>query len=711
MCDIPVPELKGPGALVVTHASLVSTGTERAALEFAKASFLEKGRSRPDLVRQVLEKVARDGIVGGVHAALTRLGRPVAPGYACSGIVAAMHGVDFDCVVGVPVACAGAGYATHAEVNFIPRNLMVPIPRRQGGEHVSFEEACFATVGAIALHAVRLARPELSDRAVVIGLGLIGLVAVQILRAHGCRVLGVDPNPGRCRLATTLGADEAVAPPDAIGVCERWTGGIGADLVLIAAATGSSAPAVQAAELARDRARIVAVGAVGLDLPRREYYHKELSVIVSRSYGPGRYDPEYEEKGRDYPLAYVRWTERENMRAFLDLLADGRVNVEPLITHRVSVDSAVDAYRLLDDPATVATVITYPATMTSESLKTDRITRVRAGERTPAPARFAVSVIGSGNFATQVLLPALRATRAARRTVVTATGLSGHSTATKHGFDAAATDAGVVFADPATDAVLIATRHNLHAGLVIAALQADKAVFVEKPLCLTPEELEGIVAARRAAIAAGRRPFVMIGFNRRFAPLAAAAREHMKPHGGPVNSIYRINAGRLPKATWVSDPEEGGGRIIGEVCHFLDLCAWFAASRIASVFGVLSGRGKDDVMITARLDNGAIATVAYMIDGDKGFSKERIELFGNGRTAIIDDFRKAILTGAGPRRKLGGLLARQNKGHAAEITAFTTAAASGDVEPVPFADAVNVTRATFAVLNSIGTGQTVHVVE
>ena len=381
--DVPPPRLAGPGVLVQTAVSLVSAGTERAALEFAKGSLVGKARARPDLVKQVLEKVRRDGLVRTVSVALARLDRPVAPGYATAGtVIAVAPGVD-DVHVGDRVACAGATYATHAEINYVPKNLVVPVPRRRTGDDVGFDEAAFTTTGAIALHGVRLGAPEIGHRAVVIGLGVIGLLATQILRAHGCRVFGIDLDSTRCDLARTLGADEAMTPMGAEAVVSRWSGGLGADLVVVAAATSGSDPAVMAAEIACHRGRIVAVGATGLDLPRRTLYQKELSLVVSRSYGPGRYDPDYEERGHDYPRAYVRWTERENMRTFLDLVAEGRVDVRPLVSHRYDIERAAEAYDTLERGGALGILIDYgtaaAATAATPSPGLVAPTRVRGG--------------------------------------------------------------------------------------------------------------------------------------------------------------------------------------------------------------------------------------------------------------------------------------------------------------------------------------------
>ena len=702
--DVPPPRLAGPGVLVQTAVSLISAGTERAAMEFAKSSLVDKARSRPDLVKQLIDRVRRDGLIRTTTLALARLDRPVAPGYATAGIVLAVApGVD-DICPGDRVACAGATYATHAEINYVPRNLVVPVPRRRTGEHVGFDEAAFTTVGAIALHAVRLGAPEVGERVAVIGLGVIGLLAAQILRAHGCRVFGIDLDPARCDLACMLGADAATGPPGSEAAVSRWSGGSGADLVVVAAAASSSDPARLAAELARDKGRIVAVGATGLDLPRRTLYQKELSLVVSRSYGPGRYDPDYEERGHDYPRAYVRWTERENMRTFLDLVAEGRVDVRPLVSRRYAIERGAEAYEALELGDTLGILIDYdpapatgvPATGAAEAIA------VPPAARAPAAGRPRVSVVGAGAFARGVLLPSLTRSGAALRTVVTATGLSARSAATTFGFETGSTAVETIWRDVDCDAVVVATRHDSHAQLVIDALESGKAVFVEKPLCISDDELDRIVHVVATLRAAGQAPFVMVGFNRRFAPAVEAVRVAMA--GTPVSIVYRVNAGRLPPQSWIARQEEGGGRIVGEVCHFVDLCACLAASPVIEVCATRSVAGPDDVMVSLRMANGSMATVAYLIDGDRTAPKERVELCGGGRSATIEDFRRARVSGVGRPVRHGGMVARQDKGHAAEMAAFVSAVASGAASPVSFESIVNTTRATFAIVRSLESG-------
>ncbi len=708
LLDVPPPQLRGLGVLVETVASVISPGTERTSIEFGRSSLVGKARSRPDLVRQVIEKTRRDGIVESTRVAFGRLDRPSGPGYACSGTVRAVAGGLSEFRVGDHVACAGGGYATHAQVNYVPKNLAVLIPRRANGELIGFDEAAFATLGAIALHGTRLALPQLGDRAVVIGLGVIGLLAAQILRAHGCRVLGIDLDMQRCEVAARLGVDEVATPSEARACCDAWSRGAGADLVLITAASEGSAPAVLATELARDRGRIVAVGATGLDLPRRTCYLKELSVVVSRSYGPGRYDPNFEERGQDYPAAFVRWTERENMRAFLDLVARGTVDVRSLISYRFSIDEAEAAYRLLNTSDALGIVLEYPD-LAHRPTQASQV-RLRQPE---APlglqGKAVLSFVGAGTFARDVLLPAVKKCPDVHlRTVITASGLSARSAGDKFGFELCSTSENDAWHDSASNAVVIATRHDLHASYVARALRAGKAVFVEKPLALNEADLSLVEAAHADSRAAQGAPFVFVGFNRRFAPLAAQVRAHFTHVNGPINVLYRINAGRLPAGSWQAG-DEGGGRILGEVCHFVDLCAFLSRSTVREVTATRSSSCDDDVMVVLRMDNGSIATIAYMAEGDRALPKERLEVFGGGKAAVIDDFRTGWISTDGRRRRLGGFLGLQDKGHRLEMTAFVTAVQRRGESPIPFEESVNVTRATFAILKSLELGTPVSV--
>ena len=710
LADVPPPAVCPNGILVQTACSLISPGTERAGMAFSQKNLLSKARGRPDLVRQVLDKARRDGFVEAARAALARLERPLPLGYASAGrvIAAGPEAAEFN--VGDLVACAGAGYACHAEVNYIPRNLAVPVPRTPSGETLSAEEAAFATLGAVALHAVRLSRAGVGDRAVVVGLGLVGLLTGQILRSLSAAVWGVDPHPGRCRLAKELGFLDAVPPEGAKGRLLAATEGPGADVVLIAAAGADNSPIQLAGEIARDRGQIVVVGDTGLEIPRRDFYRKELSVIVSRSYGPGRYDPNFEERGQDYPPGYVRWTERENMRAFLDLVAQGRVRVQPLITERIPIGEAERAYeRLLAASDSLGIILTYPEVSVGTEAPAAPVRIASApGRPAPRPGAVGVSVLGAGAFAASVLLPILRALPEAHcRGIVTASGHTARWAADRFGFRFSASDPEAVGEDPDPHAVIVAPRHDLHASLVRRGLEAGKAVFVEKPLCLTEEELGGIVEAYNDQDAGGGVPLVMVGFNRRFSPLVQELCAFFGSLGLGAGVSIRVNAGPLPPDSWVLDPVAGGGRILSEVCHFVDLAAHLADSPPVTVFAQGAGGDAGSVAITLRHASGAVSIIGYFCGGDRSFAKERIEVFGGGGVAVVDDFRRAVLMQGGRRRRLGGLGLRQQKGHREEVRAFLRAVQAGQPSPVPFGEAVTATRVTFAILKSLGCGQAI----
>jgi predicted dehydrogenase/threonine dehydrogenase-like Zn-dependent dehydrogenase len=709
--SVPPPQVRPNGLLVRTGASLISPGTERTLLDFAQKGLIGKARGRPELVRQVLDKVKRDGFLEAARVTLGRLERPMPGGYACAGTVIAVGPEVRDVEVGDRVACAGAGYANHAEVNYIPRNLAVPIPRRRNDGVVPFEEASFATLGAIALHGVRLGQPAIRDRVVVIGLGLVGLLTTQILRAQGCAVLGVDPNPLRRELARSLGVDDACLPEGAAERTRAFTRGLGADVVIIAAAARDSRPVELAAAVARDRARVVAVGATGLDLPRRSYYAKELSLVVSRSYGPGRYDRSFEEEGRDYPVGYVRWTERENMRAFLELLAEGRLNVAGLITHRVPIEEAARAYEFLSEPGALAVVIDYPPPESSGASPGVATTMVQLQSvPLPAAARVGVSVLGAGAFAQDMLLPLLkRLPDVELRGVVSGGGLSARVAGDRFGFAFCASDADAIWADERTRAVVIATRNDQHAALVGQAMAAGKAVFVEKPLCLSGEELSHLVSVHDKVRGLGWSLPVSVGFNRRFAPLAQVVHAFFRDVDQPLTVHYRINAGRLPEGSWVDDPIQGGGRILSEVCHFVDLAAFLVSSPIASVYAQGVGTRADDVVVVLRHRNDSVSTIGYYTGGDRSASKERVEVFGGGAMAVIDDFRQALIVHRGRRRRLGTRLGSPRKGHREELAAFVQAVRAGNSGVVPFGEAVATTYASLAIRESLAQGVRVDV--
>jgi predicted dehydrogenase/threonine dehydrogenase-like Zn-dependent dehydrogenase len=690
--ELPTAACRRGWLLVATRASLISAGTEKMLMDLASANLAGKAMARPDLVRQALDKVRREGLITTLDKVRTRLDTPIPLGYSCAGQVLDV-GPDVEASRGDRVACAGAGWANHAEYNLVPKNLCVRIP------HVlDDEDASFVTLGAIALQGVRQLQPTLGERVVVLGLGLLGLLTVQLLKANGCRVFGFDPARERAELACRLGADAAQHEALAEGV-KAFTGGLGADAVIITASTKSDEPVNTAAEIARFKARIVVVGFVGMNLKRELYYKKELDLRLSMSYGPGRYDPRYEEQGQDYPIAYVRWTEQRNMEAFLELVGDERVTPKALISHRFTIHEAERAYALLASKEPyLGIVLTYPEDRASAPIRLIRIKEAPARAQT---APLGVGFIGAGNFARTMLLPNAARTAGVRFTgVATATGISGRHVAEKYGFGYATTDYHQILDDPETDAVFIVTRHASHAPIVCDALRAGKAVFVEKPLACDLEQLAEIVDTAEAT--GGR---LMVGFNRRFAPHVRQAKTTLE-NCTPLVALYRVNAGSVPGNSWLVD-EEGGGRIIGEVCHFVDTLQFLTGAEPVRVHAVQAGDHRDALSIQMTFDDGSIATIIYSSLGDASFPKEYIELFGAGRVVVIDDFRDARFVSDGRRK--GGRLRRQDKGIAGELEAFFRSLRTGAPMPVPLASLVLTTLTTFAIEASLRTAAAVEV--
>lgn len=702
--DVPAPQLLPGCVLVRVAASLVSAGTERASSEFASKNLLAKAKARPDLVRDVLAKLRRDGLLATMQTVRTRLDQPQALGYSSAGVVVAVGDGVIDISVGERVGCAGAGYAVHAELACVPRLLVGRIP----SEDVSFEEAAFGTVGAICLHGIRTAEVSLGDTVAVIGLGLLGQITVQLLKAAGCRVFGMDLLPQRADLASASGAEATCASAAGFrNLCFQKTGGRGVDSVLITAETPSSDPVNLAAELARDRAIVVAVGTVGMEIQRKLYYEKELDFRISRSYGPGRYDSAYEQKGRDYPIGHVRWTETRNLEAFLQLLAERKLNLPPLVTHRFPLEQSPHAYDLITgrsgDPF-LGVLIQYPGAELSHRAEVSHRIPVRVGS--PSASSLGIGVLGAGNFAQNTLLPALQAIpNATFIGVCNATGPRSRHAAEKFGFAYCADSEPEILQDPNVKAVVISTRHNLHAGQVLAALAAGKSVFCEKPLCLSEDELAAIVRAHSALDTA---PLLMVGFNRRFAPMALQLKQFLSEIQEPLAIHCRVNAGYIPADHWVNDPEQGGGRILGEACHFVDFLCFLAGACPVEVQGQIVGNpgqySMDNVIATLKFANGTVGTISYLANGDKSVSKERVEVFGGGSTAILEDFCHLELIRQG-RKQVTRARAGQDKGHQAEMRAFVEAALGKAVPPTPFEQIIGSTLATLRLQNSCQTGQ------
>jgi predicted dehydrogenase len=687
--EVPAPLAPAGGLLVRNHCSLISPGTERMLVEASGANLINTARQRPDLVRQVVDKAMRDGVPATLETIRGRLDVAIPLGYSCAGTVLEVGDQIGGYAKGDRVACAGAGQANHAEYVAVLKNLTVRVP-----EGVSYEDAAFVTVGAIALHGVRQAQVQVGECCVVVGLGLVGLLTVQLLAAAGCRVFGIDVAADKLDLARGAGASDAClsSNADLVERVRAFSDGRGVDAVLITAATSSSEPVQQAAKYARDRATVVAVGMVGLDVPRNAYYEKELQLRLSRSYGPGRYDRTYEEQGVDYPLGYVRWTEQRNMQAFLDLVAQGKVCPGQLVTHRLPIEQAEHAYRIVTGQVAepyLGILLEYPHSSAPAAVST-RVDLPAGPAALPGAPRL--GVVGAGNFARSVLLPALRRLDVQLAGVAAASGPSAQQTATRFGFAFAATDWQQVIAD--CDAVIIATRHDLHASVAAAALRAGKSVFLEKPMALSPSELDELLQAWRQS-----GGVLQVGFNRRFAPSYQWLKGQMR---GPLVMSYRVNAGAVPPDSWVNDPVQGGGRLIGEVCHMVDLLFDLAGARVVAVHAQ-AGRG-DDMLVSLSFEDGSLGTIVYASGGDRSMPKERLELLGGGRASVLDDFRTAQVHAGGKAQRFGGRLATQDKGHAAELAAFVDAVRRGERSPIDPEGAAHVTRVTFAAMESVRSG-------
>ena len=705
VAEVPAPQLLPGCVLVRVAASLVSAGTERASAEFAGKNLLAKAKARPDLVRDVTAKMRRDGLSATMQTVRSRLDQPQSVGYSSAGVVVAVGDGVTEINAGDRVACAGAGFAVHAEIACVPRMLVARIPG--AGQDVSWEEAAFGTLGAICLHGIRTSEVALGDSVAVIGLGLLGQITVQLLKAAGCRVFGMDLLQQRADLALVSGA-EAVSTEarEFRDLCFQQTGGVGVDSVLITAETPSSEPVNLAAELARDRAIIVAVGTVGMELQRKLYYEKELDFRISRSYGPGRYDAAYEQKGRDYPIGHVRWTETRNMAAFLQLIADGKLSIPSLITHRFPMEEATRAYGLITGKTReffLGVMIQYPENdLAAAPILAERIAIATAPV---AVGSLGLGVLGAGNFAQNTLLPALKETPGVSLVgVCNATGPRSRSAAEKFGFSYCTNSEAELLQDPKINALVIATRHNLHASQTLAALHAGKAVFCEKPLCLSERELSELVSASAAETA----PLLMVGFNRRFAAMAVQMKRFINEIHEPLAIHYRVNAGYIPPDHWVNDEEQGGGRILGEMCHFVDFVCFLTGACAVEVqaqsLGNAGQYSADNVIATLKFANSTLATISYLANGDKSASKERVEVFGGGSVAILEDFRHLELVRNG-RKKITRIRWGQDKGHKAEMQAFTDALKGKTQAPIPLEQIIGSTLTTLRLKNSCQTGQ------
>ena len=709
VAEVPVPRLQPGCVLVQVVASLVSAGTERMVMEFAEKNLLEKARSRPDLVRGVVNKARQEGVVATLESVWNRLDKPMALGYSCSGTVIGIGSGVKALQVGDGVACAGGSYAAHAEVVTVPQNLVVRIPGASPRDTGLLESAAFTTLGAIAIQGIRLANVQVGEIVAVIGLGLVGQLALKILKANGCTVIGMDPQLHRARLASESGANAAVTTAEEMrGAVLTHSAGAGADSVLITADTASSEPVELAGEIARDRGVVVAIGNVGMTIPRKLYYTKELDFRVSRSYGPGRYDTDYEESGIDYPVGYVRWTENRNMQAVVRLMADGKLNVQPLISHRFPIEEATKAYDLIAGrikEQCLGVLIKYPGQpdlSTRVELAREKSHRDSAAHDTTR--RVSVGLLGAGNFATAVLLPGLKRLPGVDFIGVAAgTGVSARHAADKFHFRYCTTNEKDIVEDEDIHAVVIATRHHLHSRQAAEALDAGKHVFVEKPLALNEDQLQEVVESFKTHSS----QVFMIGFNRRFAPLGLRLKSFFSGAHEPLIVHYRANAGYIPANHWTQDPAQGGGRIIGEACHFVDFAGWLVGEAPVSVeCRALPDAGRynqDNAVLTLAYPNGSLAVITYISSGDRALGKERVEVHAGGRSAVLEDFRRLALFQGG-RRSVYRTWLRQDKGHGAAYQAFVQTVRNGGPSPIPFDEIVTTTRATFAAVESLGRG-------
>ncbi|MEX1071991.1 MAG: bi-domain-containing oxidoreductase [Anaerolineales bacterium] len=696
LAELPVPTPQPGTVLVRTAASLVSAGTERMLVEFAGKSLLGKARARPDLLRQVLDKARREGLLSAAQASVGRLGEAMPLGYSSAGVIVELGQGVQGFRVGQRVACAGGGYAVHAEYAVVPQNLLAALP-----DSVGFESAAFTTLGAIAMHGFRLAEAQVGERVAVIGLGLLGQLAGSIATMAGCQVLGIDLNEGRVTLARKRGL-QAIPRASAEQAAWALSRGQGFDVVLICADADTSDPIELAGEIARDRAKVVAIGAVGMDVPRRQYYAKELSLIVSRSYGPGRYDPGYEEAGLDYPIGYVRWTEGRNLQAFVDLLAKGAVDVSALISHRYPIEKSVQAYSLIQgNKPFLGMLITYSGI----SAKLPRAAKTLQLVESTKPihkGKLRLGVLGAGNYARHTLLPVLKNLSEIDLSGIASTsGRPAADLARRFGFRYASSDEEEVLKDRNVDAVAVLTRHHLHGSQTLAALKAGKHVYCEKPLALNEKELLAI----EKTIANRGAPRLMVGFNRRFAPLSRELMRFLGPRSQPLVANYRVNAGELPLTHWLHDPAQGGGRLLGEGCHFIDYLTFLVgAPPVAVSAQALPDDGRyrqDNVQVTLRFADGSLCTLSYLANGDRSISKERLEVFCGGKTAVLDDFRSLDLTAGGRTR---GMRTSQDKGHRGAWQAFINSLHSGGQPPIPYDQIFGGARATFAALRSLEIG-------
>jgi len=692
--ELPAPMVRPGYVLIRSTRSLVSLGTERSLVEFSRANLIDKARQQPDKVKEVLNKMKSDGLIPTLEAVFSKLEEPLPLGYCNVGrVIAVGEGVS-EYTVGDRVASNGP----HAEVVSVPKNLTAAIP-----DEITDDEATFTVIGAIALQGLRLCNPTFGESVVVIGLGLIGLITAQLLKSNGCRVIGIDLDENKCNLATELGIEvvHLKQGEDPVKRIMGLTSGTGADGVIITASAKSNEVIAQSAKMSRKRGRIILVGVVGLDISRADFYEKELTFQVSCSYGPGRYDDNYEQKGVDYPLPFVRWTEKRNFEAVLNAIAAGQLNVKDLITEVVDLADFEKIYGNISDNNSIASLLKYPE---DDKNSDDQPNLVQYDSRSYAGSKAVLGIIGAGNFTKRVILPSLKGSNAGLKTISSAGGVSGTELAKKYGFSQSATDNDEIWNDPDIDLVLITTRHNQHASMSVKALQAGKHLFVEKPLALNETELDNIIDAYQKGSTT-----LSVGFNRRFSPHSIAIKKALGP--GPMNIVATMNAGFIPKDVWIHDLKVGGGRIIGEACHFIDLCSYLTDSAVISVcmnaMGPSADEGTDNASILLKYADGSNAVVNYFANGHKSYSKERLEVYSRERTIILDNFRRTTAYGFSGFRKLK---TRLDKGHKTQFHELIRRVKEGGDPLIPFESLVNTTKASFAAIESLKNNGWVNIV-
>jgi len=697
--DVPVPRVGSGKVLIKTHRTLVSLGTEKMLVSFGQANLLNKARQQPERIKDVINKMKTDGIQPTLEAVFRKLGTPLPLGYSQAGEVVEVGKGVTDFKKGDRVISNG----NHAEYVTVPENLVAKIP-----EGVSYEEASFTVVGAIGLQGIRLVEPTLGENVAVIGLGLIGLITCQLLKANGCKVVGFDLDEDKIKIAESLGITAVNSgKQDPVRYMEEFTSEVGSDAVLITASTQSSAVIKQAANMCRKRGRIVLVGVVGLDIDRADFYEKELTFQVSCSYGPGRYDEEYEQKGNDYPLPFVRWTEKRNFEAILEAIRNGSLDVQSLITERVKLEDYLNIYGNMDGNSSIASILEYPEkeAASDEGQKEGRI--VSFPKHRIEKGKGVMAIVGAGNYTQSFILPALKKADVPVKYIVSSGGLSSTTLAKKYEIENSTTDFDTVLQDDDVSMVLITTRHNLHAPMTIRALKSGKHVFVEKPLAMTREELYDI---KKAVVESGKT--VTVGFNRRFSPHIEEIKKRIGDKPGPLNVIATMNAGYIPSDSWLHDMEVGGGRIIGEACHYVDLISYLTGSKIISVQMLNMGKetdlATDNASILLKYENGSLGVLNYFSNGHKSYSKEKIEVFYQGKNLVIDNFRTLHGYGLGGfRNRL--MKTKQDKGRFKQFELLAKMAAEGGEPLIHFGEIVNATEATFAAIESLKENKTVKI--